>query len=144
MAPDDVGAREEAAHGVAENEDRQGIILLAQALIELAHVADDELPAAVLSEITEVLGFGDAQTVAEMVVPRDDEAVRREVLGKVIIAADMLGNAVAELHNADRLTVRQPLADVNRIFAVAGGKTEFVKYRHDRTSLQILMTACLV
>ena len=25
-----------------------------------------------LSEITEVLGFGDAQTVAEMVVPRDD------------------------------------------------------------------------
>ena len=80
--------------------------------MELVHVPDGKIPAAVLCEKAEFGLVRDALTVSQMVVGRGDEAVLRQELHESVVAGCVLRYAVGYLYRSPDLTVRVPSADV--------------------------------
>ena len=91
-------------------------------LEELSHVADDQLPAAVFGKEAEIGFIVDALTVTQMVVPDDQEAVFGEESGKIVVALNMLRDAVRDLDDAEDPADRRTAADMDLRLAVAGQK----------------------
>ena len=85
-------------------------------------IPDDIVPAVALGEEALLAAVVDGLAVAKVIVADDDEAVIGEKTGKIVIALDMLGDAVLYLHDAARLAFRRPLADVDAVFPVLESK----------------------
>ena len=129
---DDIGAHKKAAHAVPEENVRQVGVFLMHDVVQPVNIPDNVVPAVALGEEALLAAVVDGFAVAEMIVADDDEAVIGEEAGKVVIALDMLGNAVLYLHDAARLAVRRPLADVDAVFPGAGVEIKIRKIRHGK------------
>ena len=129
---DDIGAHKEAAHAVPEENIWQVGVLLVHDVVQPVDIPDDIVPAVALGEEALLAAVVDGLAVAKVIVADDDEAVIGEKTGKIVIALDMLGDAVLYLHDAARLAFRRPLADVDAVFSGAGVEIKIRKIRHGK------------
>ena len=109
----EIGPHQEGAHTVAQDKVGQIGKRAAGFDVELMHTPHRSLPAA--GQIAQSLAGGHRFPVTGMVLSDDDIAPVGQKTGKAVIAGDMLRHAVDQLHNADGLASRFPLAAVQKL-----------------------------
>ncbi|MNO92082.1 hypothetical protein D3C76_836440 [compost metagenome] len=112
---DQVGGGYVAAHAVAEQDDGQPGMILADVLVERGEVADHLAPAIAVGVVAEVAGFRGAP-VAALVDGIEVVAGRVQRAAEPLVAASMLGHAVGQHHRATGGAIRRPVAGVQRRF----------------------------
>ena len=117
-----VGAGEEGAHGVAQQEIGYPGKPLAHLLTEGVHVLGHQAPAVVAGKIAKLSRRLPGLAVAQMVLAAHHIAVGIEVAGEVVIPPHVLGNAVDDLHHAPYLALGLPQVSGTWMFPVRGGK----------------------
>ena len=116
----DIGAGQEAAHAVAEQEVGDVGILGGGQLMELIHVAHDIVPAVLFREEAQLLLVFGGLAVAEVVVCDDDKAVIGQKLHEWGVTIDMLGDAVRDLQNGADFAVGGAFSCKYLVFPVSG------------------------
>ena len=128
-----VGAGQEAAHAVAEQEVGDIGVLGGGQLVELIHVAHDIVPAVLFRKEAQLLLVFGSLAVAEVVVGDDDKAVVGQKLHKRSIAVNVLGDAVRDLQNGADFAVGGAFSCKYLVFPVSGQKPEIMKRWHSNT-----------
>ena len=105
-----VGHGDVAAHAVAQQEDRQFRVLLADMVVQAGQVADHLAPAALVGEVAQLVGFG-GPAVAALVDRIEVVAGSVQRGGETLVATGVLGHAVGQHHRADGRCAR-PVAGV--------------------------------
>ena len=128
-----VGAGQEAAHAVAEQEVGDIGVLGGGQLVELVHVAHNIVPAVLFRKEAQLLLVFGSLAVAEVVVGDDDKAVVGQKLHKRGIAVNVLGDAVRDLQNGADFAVGCAFSCKYLVFPVSGQKPEIMKRWHSNT-----------
>ena len=127
---DNIGAGQEAAHAVAEENIGQVGVIRFHQVVELVHVLHHIVPAVILGEKAQILGSGNGLAVAQMVVAHHKNAVLGKKSGKIVIAVNILGNAVGDLQNGPGGPVGPTLTGMDMVFAGAGCKSKITETWH--------------
>ena len=129
----DVGAGQEAAHAVAEQEVGDIGILGGGQLVELVHVAHNIVPAVLFRKEAQLLLVFGSFAVAEVIIGDDDKAVAGQKLHERGIAVNVLGDAVRDLQNGANFAVGGAFSCKYLVFPVSGQKPEIMKRWHSNT-----------
>ena len=98
-----VGAHDEAAHGMAEQDvGRLAGVAGRHRAAQLVDVLDEHVLAAVRGQAPQLGGVGYALAVAHVVARAHHEAAAHEEAGELVVAPQVLGHAVHDLHDAAR------------------------------------------
>ena len=125
---DQVGAGQEGAHGVTEEEIRLAGERLGSAAAQFLHVVHHMPPAVLLSQVHHGAALNNGLAVAQVVVGDNGKAMIAQKTGKGRIARAILRHAVGDLHHADDFpSNRRPLVDVDQCFSFAG-REEIFRY----------------
>ena len=127
---DNIGAGQEAAHAVPEENIGQVGIIGFHQIVELVHVLHHMAPALIVGKKAQILGDGDGFAVAQMVVAYHKDAVLGKEKGKIVVAVDILGNAVGDLQYGSGRSVGHALPGVDMVFACAGCKSKITETWH--------------
>ena len=129
----DVGAGQETAHAVAEQEVGDIGILGGGQFVELIHVAHDIVPAVLFRKEAQLLFVFGGLAVAEVVVCHDDKTVIGQKLHERGVAIDMLGDAVRDLQNGADFAIGGTFSCKYLVFSISGQKPKIMKRWHSNT-----------
>ena len=102
-----VRARDEASHGMPEDEvGRLAREAGAHRFPHLVNVLDEGVLPAVEGHVPQIHRVGDRAAVPDVVVGAHREAGAYEETSEILVAADMLGHAVDDLHDCARSGTR--------------------------------------
>ena len=99
----EIGAHDEASHRMAEH-DVGSLPRIARSdrLAQFVHVVDEHVLAADTRKATPLAGIGDAFPMPHVIVRADDITAAHQITGEFIVALDVLGHAVHDLHDSGR------------------------------------------
>ena len=132
---DQIGAGDEGAHGVSEEEVGDAGKYLGRPPLEGVQIVHHVRPAVLLAKVDPGLSLRHGETVSQVVMGHHRKPIGTEEPGKGRIAPAVLRHAVGNLHYAaDRPGDRRPLVDMEQRYSVAGWLVIFRGDRHKKPS----------
>ena len=123
---------------MAKDDDGQLGVIFMHGKSEHFLVTHGIVPAVFIRKEARLLLALNALAVAEMVGADSDDAVIGKKAHELVVAVNVLGDAVDDLHDSSRLGVGNAHAGVDLVFACARIKIEILESRHGNNPFFVL------